>query len=375
MDNQSKGKQDFFDLQQPSGKCIILEDKNTGLLRKMYWNDENFLADRFHRKIKSESSWFENVIKHAPTVGTFYENLVRNTLREFAPTSNKVGTGFVYDSTRDKHGKQIDILIYDDSDRSVVYRCDEFVVINPGSVISAVEVKKTLNSTNLKEVVRTTFFNNFGWDNKKYPGVNTINIFAFSLSCRKETIITALKEALEDCISSLLVEADGKLGLFPITYCTLPDVYFLDENFYLQTHLLAKEDGFELEINDVSGTGSIGAFLDNVTRENPLKINADEKSYLYRRIRPLPETYRVKGSFDLIDIIPFPDLVDAYPQSREELLSLSLDGKKPVSLYVQKGLKFSSYESAQDFFKKSNASIEFFDDGNSVMYPCSKLEI
>jgi hypothetical protein len=374
MNKHPKEKQDFVDLQQPAGKCMIVED-STGLLHKMYWNDENFLADRFHRKIKSESSWFENVIKHAPTVGTFYENLVRNTLREFAPTSNKVGTGFVYDSTRDKHGKQIDILVYDDSDRSVIYRCDEFVVIHPGSVISVNEVKKTLSSTNLKEVIRTTFFNNFGWDNGEYPGVNTINIFAFSLSCKKETIITSLKEALEDCISSLLVEAEGTVGNFPITYCTLPDIYFLDENFYLQTQLLAKENGFELEIHSVTGTGSVGAFLSNVTRENPVKINTYEKSYLYRNIRPLSERYPVNGHILLIDIIPYPKLIDAYPENREKLISLSIEGKKPVSLYVPKGVRFSSYANAQEFFKNSKASIELFNDENPVMFSCSEIEM
>ena len=179
MKKRPKEEQEIVDLQQPSGRCIIVEDKNTGLLEKLYWNEENFLADRFHRKIKSETQWFENVIKHAPTVGSFYENLIRNTLREFAPTNNKVGTGFVYDSSRDKHGKQIDVLVYDDSDRSVVYRCDEFVVINPGSTISAIEVKKTLSATNLKDVVRSTFYNNLGWNGRKYKEINTINIFGF----------------------------------------------------------------------------------------------------------------------------------------------------------------------------------------------------
>ncbi|MDI5986270.1 hypothetical protein QLQ85_15865 [Halomonas sp. M4R5S39] len=377
MKKRPKEEQEIVDLQQPSGKCIIVEDKKTGLLQRLYWNDDNFLADRFHRKIQSETEWFENVIKHAPTVGTFYENLVRNTLREFAPTNNKVGTGFVYDSSRDKHGKQIDVLVYDDSDRSVVYRCDDFVVINPGSTISAIEVKKTLNSTNLKEVVRTTFYNNLGWSNRKCQGINTINIFAFSLSCKKETIVNALKEVLEDCVLSLTVKTDGKYGKIPITYCTLPGVYFLDEGFYIQTQVTEKDDGFGLEIHSIPspGTGSVGAFLSNVIQENREKINNNEKNYLYRNIRPCPERCNVNGSILLIDIFPFYELVDAYPDSRQELLSLSFKGMKPLSVFVPKGLHFQFYGSAKEFFNTSGSAIEFFNEERPVMMPCSEIEI
>ena len=377
MKKRPKEEQEIVDLQQPSGTCIIVEDKNTGLLQKLYWNEENFLADRFHRKIKSETQWFENVIKHAPTVGSFYENLIRNTLREFAPTNNKIGTGFVYDSSRVKHGKQIDVLVYDDSDRSVVYRCDEFVVINPGSTISAIEVKKTLNATNLKEVVRTTFYNNLGWNGRKYKEINTINIFAFSLSCKKETIINALKDILEDCILSLTVESDGEKGKIPITYCSLPDIYFLDEDFYIQTKIIEKEDSFGLEIDTIPspGTGSVGAFLSNVIQENREKMANNEKSYLYRNIRPCPERCEVKGSIFLINIIPFSEIVEAFPDSRKELLSLSLDEMKPLSVFLPKGIDIDSYDSAREFFEKSGARVEFFNKEKPVIVPCSKIEI
>ncbi|EMN7216669.1 hypothetical protein WB841_004459, partial [Vibrio vulnificus] len=144
------------DLQTPNGTSVVIQDGD-GVYQKVYLDDDNFLADRFHRKIKSEMEWFEKIIRHSPTVGSFYENLLRTTLKEFAPANNCIGTGFVFDSTRKKHGKQIDVLVYDDSDRSVIYRCDEFVVIHPSSVISTIEVKKTLNSTALKDVVKSTF--------------------------------------------------------------------------------------------------------------------------------------------------------------------------------------------------------------------------
>lgn len=377
MKKRAKEEQEIVDLQQPSGRCIIVEDKNTGLLEKLYWNEENFLADRFHRKIKSETQWFENVIKHAPTVGSFYENLIRNTLREFAPTNNKVGTGFVYDSSRDKHGKQIDVLVYDDSDRSVVYRCDEFVVINPGSTISAIEVKKTLNATNLKDVVRSTFYNNLGWNGRKYKAINTINIFAFSLSCKKDTIVNALKDILEDCVLSLTAESDGAQGKIPITYCSIPDIYFLDEDFHIQTQIIQKGDEFGLEIHTVPspGTGSVGAFLSNVIQENREKMANNEKSYLYRNIRPCPERCEVEGSMLLIDIVSFSQIVGAFPDSREELLSLSLDEMKPLSVFIPKGLDIKSYASAKEFFEKSGATVEFFNKEGPVIVPCSEVKI
>jgi hypothetical protein len=374
----TKSEQEIIDLQLPSGKCLILQDQNTGLLSKHYWSNDNFLAERFHRKITSETDWFEKIIKHAPTVGGFYENLIRTTLKEFAPSSNKIGTGFVFDSSRHKHGKQIDVLIYDDSDRSVIYRSDNFVVINPSSVISAIEVKKTLNSTNLKDVVRSTFYNNLGGGSNKYSNVQKIKVFAFALSCKKETICNALVDILEQCVETLKVGTENGLAMLPITYCSLPDVHFLDENFYLETSVVKKESGhFSLKVTAIhaSQTGSLGVFLESVVREKRNNTGPQEHSYFSNPIKPIPDTYDVKGEFVLVDIINFPVILDIFSNFEQLLLDFRYQGLKPLSLHVPKGVDISSYESPIEFFKLSGSLIEFFNEDEPLLVKSNNVEL
>ena len=378
MSELTKSEQEIIDLQVPSGKCLVFEDKSTGLLGKHYWSNDNFLADRFHRKITSETDWFEKIIKHAPTVGGFYENLLRTTLKEFAPSSNKIGTGFVFDSSRHKHGKQIDVLIYDDSDRSVIYRSDDFVVIPPSSVISAIEVKKTLNSTNLKDVVRSTFYNNLGGSSNKYSHVQKIKVFAYALSCKKETICNALVDILEQCVESLKVDTGNGLAMLPITYCSLPDVHFLDENFYLNTSIVEKESGhFSLKVTvmHASQTGSLGVFLESVIREKRNSMGSQEHSYFSNPIRPIPDTYDVKGEFILVDIINFSAILDIFSDFEQLLLDFRFQGLKPLSIHVPKGVSISSYESPIEFFKLSGSLIEFFNEDKPLLVKTNKIEL
>ena len=378
MKSRSKQEQKIIDLQSPAGQCMILED-SAGMLHKMYWNDEDFLANRFKRKIKSETDWFESVIKHAPTIGSFYENLIRSTIKEYAPTNNKVGTGFVFDSSRNKHGKQIDVLIYDDSDRSVVYRSDEFVVVNPGSVISVIEVKKTLNSTNLKDAVRSSFYSNLGTGSSHFKNIQKFRIFSFSLSCKKETICKALLEVLEECISYLKVADDkGRSGIMPITYCSLPELYFLDEDFYITTELERLENKLfrlKVRIEKAPGNQSIGRMLDSVIKENAEKITPHEKSYLARPIKPIPETLDVEGDLYLVDIVSTYEVIQKYSNSSTYFQNLIIDGAKPVSIHIPKGIAFENYKTLESFLRESGSVLEFFKEGGQFMVPSNELQM
>ncbi|WP_305819124.1 DUF6602 domain-containing protein [Photobacterium leiognathi] len=363
-----ENKEKLKELQTLNGKCAIVQNKD-GVYQKVYLDNDNFLADRFHRKIKSEMEWFEKIIRHSPTVGSFYENLLRTTLKEFAPVNNCIGTGFVFDSTRKKHGKQIDVLVYDDSDRSVIYRCDEFVVIHPSSVISTIEVKKTLNSTILKEVVKNSFYNNLGQEPLNFNKVQSLKIFSYKLQCQKQTICKALVSALEDCIESLRVSCDGVNGLLPITYCSLPSLYFLDEPFYITTNLVKNEDGsFSIAINihDTEGSGSIGALLESAIQENKQKVLEHEKSFLQNVLRRAPETIKIKGNICLVDNVSYRDFINAFPEHKKALSILEFNGFKPISLMLPKGTDLSMYANPNSFFASVKATYEMYKyDANS----------
>lgn len=50
-----------------------------------FFEHELFLGERLSRRVRAEQNWFEKLVRHAPTVGTFYESLLRDILREVLP--------------------------------------------------------------------------------------------------------------------------------------------------------------------------------------------------------------------------------------------------------------------------------------------------
>lgn len=102
----------------------------------------------FSASIASElinlSDRIRNIIGHAPTVGTYRENILQNTLRKHLPERYHVATGFIFGLSR-----QIDILVYDKIDYSPLFREGDLVVIPSESVRAVIEVKTSLDSKNL----------------------------------------------------------------------------------------------------------------------------------------------------------------------------------------------------------------------------------
>ena len=369
--------------QQPRGQCLILQMSDTGLLTRHYWHNDSFLADRFQRKIISETKWFENIIHHAPTVGSFYENLIRNTLKEFAPSSNKIGTGFIYDSSRHEHGKQIDILVYDDNDRSVIYRCDEFVVINPASVISTTEVKKTLSATTLKDVVRSTFFNNMGGNYKNLKNIQKLNLFTYKLTCKKEHLFKTLVDVLQECINKFRmrhVTTNEEIHAL-VSHCVLPDLFFLEDEFYITTDLVPTDKGgFKVRVvlHETIRSESLGIFLSHAIREDKTLIDRHEHNYLFNPISPLPEHDMdcfLESEISLIDIVDYSDLLNIFPNDINSIIELRYKDLKPLAVFIPKNIKINSFTSFNDFLQRSNSTIQFFNNDDPVMVASKVLQI
>ncbi|WP_186044318.1 DUF6602 domain-containing protein [Burkholderia gladioli] len=85
------------------------------------------------------------IIDHGPSVGTYRENLLKNTLRKHLPERYHVATGFIFGLH-----KQIDLLIYDKIDYAPIFRDEDIVIVPPESVRAVIEVKTTLTSESLE---------------------------------------------------------------------------------------------------------------------------------------------------------------------------------------------------------------------------------
>lgn len=103
----------------PTGEPLILSVG--GVLHCFNYDSDLFLGDRLSQRLRSEQGWFEKLVAHAPSVGTFYEDALRAIVADILPSGLKLGTGFIFDSTTRRYSKQIDILIYDDSTLAPFY--------------------------------------------------------------------------------------------------------------------------------------------------------------------------------------------------------------------------------------------------------------
>lgn len=364
MNDKSK----FF--QSPTTGRYIVQNPDNNTFEEYYDINEYILAERFYRKIKAETNWFENLITHNPTIGTFYEDLLRNTLFEFAPRNNIIGTGFVYDSEMNDHSKQIDILVYNDSDRSVLYRNGDFVIVYPGSVLSVTEVKKTIGTSELKNVVRSTFFNSMGSYSKNYSGIQKLNIFAYSLRCKIKTLCNSLVSVLEECIDGLNINKD--VGMAPTSRCCLPQIYFLDDDFYIETSFEQK-DGIkyelQVELHETIRAGSLGMYLTNTLKENDDKITPFESNLFSSKIRKMPDKFCVRGDLLLVKKISFKRIIKHFSSERKELEALEYKGLRPLSTFIPITMNLGDYATYKNLFLTHGTMVECYNTETNEIVP------
>jgi hypothetical protein len=102
----------------------------------------------WHLRMKSVTARLDaarEFIRHNPTRGSVAENALRTLLREFLPHRCEIGSGFMLASDG-MISKQLDLIIFDRLEDAPLYRDGDIVIVSPGSVHMAIEVKSVLNS-------------------------------------------------------------------------------------------------------------------------------------------------------------------------------------------------------------------------------------
>lgn len=116
--------------------------------------------------------------RHYPSLGTYKERLLADTVRKFLPQTISVGTGFVLFPCEDNDppaegryfdalnqstfdvSRQCDILVYDGLNYSPVFQDMDFVVLRPESVKAVIEVKSKATKSEIESALEA--FLDFG---------------------------------------------------------------------------------------------------------------------------------------------------------------------------------------------------------------------
>jgi hypothetical protein len=100
------------------------------------------LYQSYAKELMSKLGRLNDLVKHAPSIGTYHENIIGSYLRNFISKRFSIKTGFVYNSETNEVSPQMDILVIDENVPSAyLFQDDDFVVAVPDAVVCAIEVK------------------------------------------------------------------------------------------------------------------------------------------------------------------------------------------------------------------------------------------
>ncbi|CAD5262740.1 MULTISPECIES: DUF6602 domain-containing protein [Halomonadaceae] len=198
-------------------------------------------------ELESLSQRVRYIIDHGPTVGTYRENLLQNSLRKHLPERYHIATGFI-------HGfkKQIDLLIYDRIDYAPLFREGDLVIVPQESVRAVIEVKTNLTTGNLHSALELLHLASLFDDNQPpfFKG-----IFAFESDLTKDKLYSTISDFYTN-YNAHAQGAPGELICSPFQHLTCMCVnkkaftytkYIRNKNKRLTPRLYSKQSATELE--------------------------------------------------------------------------------------------------------------------------------
>ncbi len=289
--------------------------------------------------------WFERISNHPPSVGDFYEALLKSSIIEVLPAQMKIGAGFVYDVNTRLTSPQVDILIYDDSEIPVLYRRGEFVVISSESVISCIEVKKTLTLDLLEKVISKSINLNLGTSPGSISGVQFMHLFVFNCSVKIDSIKKRILKVISNYLNYFHTKTKGGDNVkFFCNHIVLPRVYFLDSNEYLESNYEIGpnyEIFVELSVFRSSTSGhSLGEFLSSVTSN----INGPEiwsRNFLAFPLIEVIESHKIDIEMSLTKKYSIKELLDIFPNEENFINERNKMSKRPYGVLISSAIDLS----------------------------------
>ncbi len=110
------------------------------------------LFEGFKLQLKNEGEYFSNLSDHNGEKGRLNESHLKKVLRQYLPEKYGIGTGFIVSnkSLEAKDNPQLDIIIYDKINNAPLYKSETFGIYPVEMVYAYIEVKTTLNISEIK---------------------------------------------------------------------------------------------------------------------------------------------------------------------------------------------------------------------------------
>lgn len=348
----------------PIGMPMLMEID--GCLHLYHHNDDLFLGNHLSKKLQAELNWFEKLVPHAPSVGSFYEDVLRTLIEELMPSRLKVGTGFVFDALKRKTSKQLDILVYDDTYAAPLYKNGNFVVINPEITISIAEIKKCLLLSDVRKLISSSANANYGYSRGSIYGVQFINVFAYSSRTKTDrveaVVVEEIKKHLFQYESKNMAGHHVLLGAESIV---LPRFYFFDRSSVIETFVRKHDKGNTVEVivstSDVHSDNGLNEFFHRMMEpylEDDLLVSHNYRTIPFRNV----QTEVNVGRLFLIRRFSVLDLVRRYPNEAEYLKKKRIRGQRVYSVIIPSVIDLSMISSVRELEALPMVSWEIYEE-------------
>ena len=333
---------------EPTGKKYLMELDG---IRHLYHHDEDLLlAKRMRDRLASETGWFENVITHAPTVGSFYEDNIRTMLAELVPNSMKVGTGFIFDPETKRHSKQLDILVSDQSKLAPIYEKGDFSIVTPAMSVFQSEIKKSLTLKDIREIISSTFLSYFGRHSQENGGCHRIAIFAFNCRAKDkkifDTICTQIEKLTTQFATNTVEGHQAKIALHSIV---LPEFYFFDRSTYFLTRLKNSKTSshIQIEVEKLTSHSSDADSFCEYLSSLGLAIGNSKELQRNNLTLPIHNTGEKRKIAEVLMLKQYSmiELAEHFQRDVEEIRKFTFNAQRPYAVMTPIDIKLSNYTS------------------------------
>jgi hypothetical protein len=262
----------------------------------------------------------------------------------------------VYDTERRIHSRQLDILVYDDTEEAPLYRNREFVVVAPEILISAAEIKKTLSLKDVRAVTRSTINARLGTHKSLPKNVQFINVFTYSSRHQTKAIASCLAEEVTQHLAEFHAKTiSGSKAMIAALSIVLPRIYFLDRPEFIETNLVPLSDGMGkitvevLEPVDAGLKDSLNEFISAM-------LPSTRVSDLQPNLRSVP-LRRPKYALDigspimLLSKISVKELALRFPKERDALMRVTIRGERPYAALTSSFLDWSKISGLRELHR------------------------
>ena len=242
--------------QRSSSRDIVVGNVDgLGFARSV--DEDLYIADRLEAKFKGSLDWIEKLIPHKPSIGFFYESIVKDCVRELSPNLYSVDSGFVYDEFSEKSSPQLDIIVSKAGVGAKLYSGDGFCVVKSKNVISTSEIKKSLKVSEIRNLISKLSMLDLSGVGENGV-VSRYNVFSIKKNIKIDTLIDTVFHGFDDIsrgFNSKTVSGDSvEFFAFRIS---VPNFFFFESDEYVR---------FDLEFDNDGGAVLIGRVYRNFDR-------------------------------------------------------------------------------------------------------------